>query len=156
MTRRSLTINVQDVSGRPDTPPKEHIRHWVAAAVGGDTNGEITVRIVTELESANLNTQYRDRPGATNVLAFPAADDLPELVDDLPPIGDLVICAAVVVAEGGEPQASEAHWAHVVVHGTLHLLGYDHENDADASIMETRERELLAAMGFADPYAALE
>jgi probable rRNA maturation factor len=95
------------------------------------------------------------------VLAFPAeraarADDAPSRAGaDLLPLGDLVICAPVVAREaGGQGKALEAHWAHMVIHGALHLIGYDHETEQGAAVMERRERELLAKLGFSDPYAA--
>ena len=123
-----------------------------ARRVFGDRVGELVVRIVSEAESAELNEKYRGQSGPTNVLAFPA-DEL-ELPDgEPPPLGDIAICAAVVAreaAEQGKPAA--AHWAHMVIHGCLHLSGYDHMNPAEAEAMEARERELLAGLGIADPY----
>ena len=117
-------------------------------------SGELTVRIVGAQESAVLNGKYRDKRGPTNVLAFPSdAPDLPGA--ELLPLGDLVICAEIVAREAAEQgKPLEAHWAHIVIHGALHLFGYDHETDADAQRMEQRERELLAQLGFSDPYEA--
>jgi probable rRNA maturation factor len=111
------------------------------------------LRIVTAEESADLNSRYRGKPGPTNVLSFPAEPPAGP-GDELLPFGDVVMCAAVVEREAHE-QGKEpaAHWAHMVVHGVLHLQGYDHENVRDAGIMEARERELLAALGFPDPYS---
>jgi len=114
----------------------------------------VTLRIVAEPESAELNRRYRGRNYATNVLSFRPADDWPVLEGELTPLGDLVVCAAVVEREAreqGKPPA--AHWAHIVIHGALHLTGHDHQTDDEAARMEARERELVAGFGFADPYA---
>lgn len=158
MTREALSVVVQDVAQRPGTPGDDSIAAWVNAAVADALSGEITVRVVTEAESADLNDRYRGRSGATNVLAFAMAADRPEILDEEPlPLGDLVICADVVEREAAEQRKPpQAHWAHVVVHGTLHLLGYDHAAEADACVMEAHERELLASLGFADPYAEID
>jgi probable rRNA maturation factor len=112
------------------------------------------VRIVSQRESRRLNQRFRGRPTATNVLAFPA--DLPA-GPDLPLLGDLVVCRAVVEREAGEQgKPVEAHWAHMVVHGTLHLLGYDHQTGQEAARMETREVQILATLGYPDPYEELD
>ena len=134
MSRAACTVEVQDAWG----------------------GGELTIRVVGEAESAELNERYRHKRGPTNVLAFPS-EPLPAegAEDELLPLGDLVICAPVVAREAAEQgKTLEAHWAHIVIHGALHLVGYDHETDAEAGEMEGRERELLAALGIADPYAA--
>jgi probable rRNA maturation factor len=138
--------------GEP-VPRDASIRKWTAAALQGGA-GEVTVRIVSAAESAELNARYRAASGATNVLSFPAGEafSLPE--DELAPLGDLVVCAEVVAREAREQRKTfEAHWAHMLVHGALHLLGYDHVTASDARRMETHERALLAALGFHDPYA---
>jgi probable rRNA maturation factor len=134
------------------------MRKWARSALADDVRGELTVRIVDESEGAELNTRYRGKKGATNVLSFPAESAEPPTgssdADGLLPFGDVVICAAVVEREEreqGKPLA--AHWAHMVVHGTLHLQGFDHEKAADAAVMEARERLLLAKLGFPDPYS---
>lgn len=119
---------------------------------------EIVVRIVDEDESRTLNSQFRHIDKATNVLAFPSNDaDLAEVraeVDDIP-LGDLVICAPVVMREAEEQGKSpDDHWAHLVVHGTLHLLGFDHIDEQDAAEMEALETRILAARGIGDPYLA--
>ena len=106
--------------------------------------------------STELNSRYRGKEGPTNVLSFSArgAEAPPAAADELLPFGDVVICAEVVEREAREQgKAPAAHWAHMVVHGTLHLQGYDHESVRDASIMEARERVLLAELGFPDPYS---
>jgi probable rRNA maturation factor len=150
---RRLAVVVQDVSGAAGVPSAQQLRAWARHALGAESHGELTVRIVTAEESAALNSRYRSKQGSTNVLSFPA-----ELggaaADELLPLGDLAICAAVVGREALEQGKSpQAHWAHMVIHGTLHLLGYDHETPPEAEAMEARERELLAGLGFPDPYS---
>lgn len=150
-----MSVVVQDAASRTDTPDATVIRAWVRAAAGADRPGEITVRVVTAAESAELNRRYRGRSGPTNVLSFPADDDYPDIDDEPRPMGDVVVCAEVVARECEEQgKSSEAHWAHMVVHGTLHLLGFDHGTESEAEVMEGRERELLAGFGFPDPYLA--
>ena len=152
MTAKRLQIVVQNQAAQSDAPAKALLKAWATEALG-DADGELTLRIVGEAESAELNQRYRDRAGATNVLAFPAGE-LPALDDEPAPLGDVVICAPVVAAEAAAQYKSlDAHWAHIVIHGCLHLAGYDHLDDADAERMESRERELLAGLGFTDPYA---
>jgi probable rRNA maturation factor len=158
MTRatRAVVVTVQNIVGSARVPERKQVREWARTALAAEVRGELTVRIVDEKESAALNTRYRDKKGATNVLSFPAESAAPPsgAADELLPFGDVVICAAVVEREAreqGKPLA--AHWAHMVVHGTLHLQGYDHEKAADAAVMEARERLLLAKLGFPDPYS---
>lgn len=141
-----------------EVPDPGRLRRWLRAVLRhqGRQDAEIGVRIVGEAEGRELNTRYRLRDPklakATNVLSFPA--DLPEWVDAAL-LGDLVICAPVVAREAAEQgKAPEAHWAHLVVHGTLHLLGYDHEDDAQAARMEALETEILDALDFPPPYGA--
>lgn len=145
-------ISVQAAADVP-VPDDEQVCAWVDAALDGERAGsELTVRFVAAEEGRALNAQYRGRDYATNVLSFPA-DVAPEVGLDL--LGDIVICAAVVEAEANEQgKALDAHYAHLVVHGTLHLLGLDHEDAADAERMESRERSTLARLGIADPYAS--
>ncbi len=145
-------IVVQTAVSSDSVPPADRVRHWVGRALGDMPPGEVTVRVVGETESARLNEQYRRGRGATNVLAF-AYGESPGAEAERS-FGDLVICAAVVereAAKQGKPL--EAHWAHIAIHGALHLLGYDHEDPEQARIMEGRERDLLEALGFGDPYA---
>ena len=114
---------------------------------------EVEICIVDTTQSAELNRHYRNKTGPTNVLSFSA--DLPRGVP-LPLLGELIICAPVIVREAAEQNKPIcAHWAHMVVHGTLHLLGYDHIKDRDALIMEARETEILTGLGFAAPYPEL-
>jgi probable rRNA maturation factor len=120
------------------------VRKWVRATDPGAA--ELTVRFVDAAEGRMLNAQYRGKDYATNVLTFPYARE-PLLC------GDLVLCLPVVLREAAaQGKAPAAHFAHLVVHGMLHLQGYDHENGADARIMESLEREILARLGYPDPY----
>lgn len=155
MSSAPLRVLVQRAVKPAWLPGTAAIRRWAAAAAGAGRGGEITVRIVDEAESAALNQRYRGKTGPTNVLSFPAELDVPLPGDEPPPLGDIVVCAPVVEREAAEQgKTLEAHFAHLVVHGALHLVGYDHEEDADAEIMEAREREILAEFGFGDPYEA--
>lgn len=137
------------------TVPREvDLRRWCELALRqrkGDS--ELTIRLVDEEEGRELNHTWRQKDYATNVLSFPA--DVPDELLDIPLLGDLVICVPVVEREAVEQgKALQAHWAHLVIHGCLHLLGYDHIDDDEAEEMEDLERQLLAELGHADPYAA--
>jgi probable rRNA maturation factor len=154
MTRRArgVVVTVQNVSGAT-VPAAADLKRWARSALARDARGELTLRIVDERESAELNLRYRGKKGATNVLSF-AADAPPGAGDEMLPLGDVAICAHVVEREARKQgKTPAAHWAHMVVHGALHLQGYDHETVRDASIMEARERALLADLGFPDPYS---
>ncbi len=144
-------IDIQAVSKAPNQPQLQQIQHWIDAALQDyPKDAEVVVRIVDEAESAQLNKQYRHKDSATNVLSFPA--DLPVALN-LPLLGDLVVCAPVVAKEAVEQQKKpEDHWAHIIVHGVLHLLGYDHLNDNDAEIMETKEISILQQLNISNPY----
>lgn len=133
-------------------PKPAEFRRWVKAALPESrSEAELTLRLVGEEEGARLNEMYRHKTGATNVLSFPF--EAPPGVT-LPLLGDIVICAPVVAREAREQgKASAAHWAHMTVHGVLHLLGYDHIEPAQAEEMEATERAILAQLGFSDPYA---
>ncbi len=141
-----------DISGVPST---EDLRAWATAALDGRmAEAELTLRLVEEGESSELNQRFRGCAGATNVLSFPA--ELPSGAP-LALLGDIVICAPVVAHEAEQQgKALAAHWAHMVVHGILHLLGYLHEEEAQAHEMESIEREILAGLGFSDPYQEME
>ncbi len=146
-----LRLDLQDVSNGFDIPAQSLLKLWVRAALEGQRRqAEISLRIVDEAEMSELNGQYRGKAYPTNVLSFPA--DLPPEVK-LPYLGDIVICAAVVereaLAQGKQPHD---HWAHLLVHGTLHLLGFDHIESADAEAMEGREIEILETLAIANPY----
>ena len=141
-------------------PKDEDLLKWLTETLTFEQHGdaELTIRFVGIQESAGLNEQYRHKKGATNVLSFPF--EVPAEVEDeagLNLLGDLVICAEVVKEEAKEQKKQElAHWAHMVVHGTLHLLGFDHQTDADANIMETKEVHILSQLGYSDPYREIE
>jgi probable rRNA maturation factor len=156
MTRRAraVVVTVQNVAAGAAVPAPAELRKWARAALTADVRGELTVRIVSEHESAELNARYRGKAGPTNVLSFRAEAPPVKAGDELLPYGDVVICAEVVAREAREQgKPPGAHWAHMVVHGALHLQGYDHENRRDAGIMEARERALLNELGFPDPYS---
>lgn len=144
-------VDVQIATADGEIPSDEEFRTWVAATLPPEElASEITIRIVSADESRALNSQYRRIDKPTNVLSFPS-DLPPEL--QIPLLGDLVVCASVVAREALEQQKSlSAHWAHMVVHGTLHLLGYDHEVDTEAEIMEALETRILTDLGFPAPY----
>lgn len=151
-----MNINL-DVQRVVDALPKDDdFIKWINQTLTFEKYGdaELTVRIVDEKESAELNEQYRHKKGSTNVLSFPF--EVPAEVE-LELLGDLVICADVVKQQAKEQNKKElAHWAHMVVHGTLHLLGYDHLTDAEATIMETKETQILSQLGYTDPYREIE
>jgi probable rRNA maturation factor len=139
------------------TAPKKHpVRRWAKAALL-QNSVEVTVRLVGEAEGRALNRNYRGKDCATNVLTFTydgkKGEKCAEKSNAGPVIGDLVLCVPVVVREAGEQgKALDAHFAHLVVHGMLHLQGFDHKKKADATAMEAREREILNTLGYADPY----
>jgi probable rRNA maturation factor len=155
----SVDVDVQVASDVDSVPGKIAITGWLEQVIVGsgdsrnEVRREISVRIVDEDEGRELNRRYRHKDYATNVLSFPA--DCAGLPKDLPKIlGDIVICGPVVEREAAEQGKDVAsHWAHMLVHGALHLLGYDHEADDEAEIMEAMERKILAARGIEDPYA---
>jgi probable rRNA maturation factor len=151
MVAADVSVDLEDASDAPGVPTSEQFQRWAEAAfVGRRDAAELSIRVVDEKEGAALNARYRNKAYATNVLSFPA--ELPPGVP-LPMLGDLVICAAVVAREAreqGKPAA--AHWAHLTVHGCLHLIGYDHEDDSQALLMEPLETAILAELGFPDPY----
>lgn len=145
-----VRIDIDNVSGKK-VPANTALKQWITAAIGSRRDhAELSVRITDADEIKMLNQQYRGKDYATNVLSFPA--DLPPEIK-LPHLGDIVICAEVVEREAREQnKTSEAHWAHMVIHGTLHLLGYDHIDDVDAEIMEALEIDILRSLNFANPY----
>lgn len=149
----SYQIDIEINSSNSQIPTADNIERWISAALSSDklAEAEVSVYIVDEAESQSLNAQYRGKNKPTNVLSFPA--DIPEEVG-IPLLGDLVVCAPVVAREAEEQGKSlEAHWAHMLVHGTLHLLGYDHIEDDEAEAMESLETELITQMNFPAPYA---
>ena len=151
----TLNVDVQNATNQVASeliPDNAEIERWVHMTLKGKyEDAQLTVRIVGYEESQQLNETYRHRSGPTNVLSFPF--EQPALVQP-PLLGDIVICAPLVVKEAVEQNKDVmAHWTHLVVHGVLHLLGYDHESDRDANVMETLEREIMAELNCPDPYA---
>ncbi|WP_458525434.1 rRNA maturation RNase YbeY [Onishia taeanensis] len=150
---RQVALKAADASAA--LPSQAELEHWIGAVLDrhdGETRQELTVRFVEVDESQTLNRDYRDRDRPTNVLSFPF-ESPPGL--SLPLLGDLVICHAVVVREAREQDKPlAAHYAHMVVHGTLHLLGHDHIEDDEAERMEALERLILSGFDIPDPYAA--
>ena len=147
-----LDVSIEYAVPRAGLPAAVSFRKWVGAALAGRIReADLAIRIVGTKEGRALNRHYRGKDYATNVLSFPA--ELPEGVK-LPLLGDIVLCAPVVAREAREQKkALGAHYAHLTVHGTLHLLGWDHEDAREAEAMEQLEREILAEMGIEDPYA---
>lgn len=150
----TLSMNVQralKAAEREHAPKAVELRRWARAALR-DRDIEVAVRLVGEEEGRSLNQDYRGRDYATNVLTFTYGDDAE--VEGLPLYGDIVLCVPVVVREAQEQgKAVAAHFAHLMVHGMLHLQGFDHESEAEAEIMEALETEILAGLGIDDPYA---
>jgi probable rRNA maturation factor len=145
-------ITVQRRVPAAGVPAPSALREWARAAMA-DTQAAVTIRIVDEAESASLNTCFRGKNYATNVLSFPYESEGVAATPDGPVLGDLAICAPVVAREAAEQgKDPRAHWAHLVVHGILHLRGRDHEHEAEAEAMEAEERAILARLGFPDPY----
>ena len=143
-----LNIKVQYASNDENLPTVLQFRKWTMATLNVDT--EITIRIVSKQEGCHLNNTYRGKDYATNVLTFPLTET-PRLM------GDIVICAPVVMAEAAAQNKSlEAHFAHLTVHGVLHLHGYDHETEPQAELMESLEITILQKLGYANPYLITE
>ncbi len=146
-------LELQVVFASEGQPEQTQLQHWLDTAlygIGRDT--EIVVRIVDEAESAELNHDYRGKQGPTNILSFPfEAPDIPGFESEL--LGDLVVCAPVLAKEAieqGKPLSN--HWAHIIIHGVLHLLGYDHIDEAEAEAMESQEIAILAKLEIPNPY----
>jgi probable rRNA maturation factor len=146
----TIEVDVQLATVFQPLPRQLEFNRWVTAALQQKTDAELTLRLVDQAESQELNSRYRGKDAPTNVLSFPAG--LPTGMD-IPLLGDVVICAPLVHQEAAEQHKSvEAHWAHLVIHGVLHLLGYDHQDEQEAREMETLEVNLLFSLGFPDPY----
>lgn len=147
----TIELELQIASKAKTLPHPAQFREWVSVTLWQRVDtAEMTIRIVDEEEISDLNLRYRNKPGPTNVLSFPY-DPQPGIASRI--LGDIVICASVVEREAEEfNKPLLSHWAHMVVHGTLHLLGYDHEFDADAEEMENLETEILLKLGFPPPY----
>lgn len=148
-----VRVTVQRVTRLRNLPRDKKFALWVDAVLRGAgyrRAAELAIRLVNEAEGCRLNREWRHKNYATNVLAFPAK--LPKALHS-PLLGDLVICAPVVRREAAEQDKPlEAHWAHLTVHGTLHLLGFDHQTQAEAHTMEAMEAAIVAKLGFPDPY----
>jgi len=147
-----LELVTQRILEADGVPSDAEFREWTEAALGERIEkAELVIRIVDEAEIRTLNREYRGMDRPTNVLSFPS-DLPPEVESDL--LGDLVISAPVVQREAEEQEKPlQAHWAHMVIHGVLHLTGFDHQNDRQALEMEFLERSLLEGLGFPDPYS---
>ena len=146
----TIEVDIQRATDAPEQPDDDSLIRWAALALRDDPGKELTIRLVDAEESQQLNSEYRHKDYPTNVLSCPA-DLPPEL--NIPLLGDLGICVPVVNREAAEQGKSrDAHWAHMVIHGCLHLLGHDHIDDNEADAMEQLERQLLAELNIADPY----
>ena len=147
-------IAIQNTVDKKELPSEQALQSWALAVLQDRLKrAELCIRIVSKEESAELNEQYRQKPQATNVLAFPA--EIPEDIDlQRPLLGDIIICADVVVKEAKtQGKTIDAHFAHLLIHGILHLLGFDHQNEPDALEMEKTEINILNQLGYANPYA---
>lgn len=146
-------LDLQLACEQPNLPNEGQFQHWLNKALSeqiAPESKEVTIRLVEASESQQLNLDYRGKDKPTNVLSFPF--EAPPGIE-LPLLGDLVICPQVVASEAAQQnKAIEHHWAHMVIHGCLHLLGYDHIEDSDAEQMESLEIRLLAELGIDDPY----
>lgn len=154
----SLTVDVQIACDDGGIPTREDIQEWLEEAIrqsgqSAASNSEVAVRIVDADEIRTLNHLYRKQDKATNVLSFPTGDIAGLPKGTVRSLGDIVICASVVAAEANKQGKQLAdHWGHMLVHGALHLLGFDHETDAEAADMEAIESRVLASRNVADPY----
>lgn len=148
----TIDLDVQRSSGGVEGVPDDScFQRWVEAVLHDRSHTILTIRVVDCAESAELNARFRSREGPTNVLSFVA--HVPAEID-LPLLGDIVICAPLVAEEAAaQGKVPQAHWAHLVIHGVLHLLGFDHHTEEDALDMESREISVLASLGYPDPYA---
>ena len=148
----ALAVDVTYAARRPWVPRRAQFKTWAAAALPGcPRGGVLSIRVVGAARSRSLNARYRRTEKPTNVLSFSGAGRGP---DGLNYLGELVICAPVVEREAAAQHKSrESHWAHITIHGVLHLLGFDHERAAEARYMAAREVQILDRLGFSDPYA---
>ena len=146
----SITVDLQNDDALLDIPSSEQFSTWVQAALRGPfDNLEQTIRVVDEAESQALNLQYRSKDAPTNILSFPA--EIPHI--DYQCLGDLVVCAPIVAREAQEQgKELDAHWAHLIVHGMLHLQHFDHQTDDEADKMEALEVDILSTLGYINPY----
>jgi probable rRNA maturation factor len=148
----TLTVDIQRAHTSGFAPGDEQITQWVQACINSEKDFEVSIRIVDNDEMIELNTQYRQKAKTTNVLSFPA--DFPEELN-IPLLGDIAICASVVADEAtAQGKSIDAHWAHMTIHGMLHLLGYDHIDETEAHEMETLETSIMLALHYPPPYEA--
>lgn len=141
----NIHLTLQNASSLAELPTKKQFLKWAKAALRVET--DVTIRIVDKDEGRTLNLAYRDKDYATNVLTFPLTEE-PHLM------GDIIICAPVVIEEAhAQQKPTEAHFAHLTVHGILHLHGYDHETEKQANLMESIEIDVLKKLGFPNPYS---
>ena len=146
----TIEVDVQNATTFQPLPDDSQFSLWVETALRGKREAELTLRLVDREESRELNSRYRGKDQPTNVLSFPV--ELPPGIE-IPLLGDIVICAPLVGEESeAQDKALPAHWAHLVIHGVLHLLGHDHQDEHEAVEMEAIEVELLASLGFGNPY----
>ena len=146
----TIDLDVQRVTSFGPLPDDDHFRVWAGAALSEQEQATLTIRLVDREEARTLNARYRGKDEPTNVLAFPA--ELPEQIG-LPLLGDIVMCAPLVAEQAAaQGKAVEAHWAHLTIHGVLHLLGFDHQLPDQAAVMEAREIDLLESLGIPNPY----
>ncbi len=146
-------ITIQRAIPAKGLPSPTKLKQWALAALKNKTpSADITIRIINKIDMTSLNLQYRNKNHPTNVLSFPMDSPL-ELQGQTAILGDILICADIIQEEAiAQKKMETAHWAHMVVHGTLHLLGYDHEKKKDADIMEKEEVNILTSLGFHNPY----
>ena len=151
----NIVVDLQLACDDKSVPDHADFQRWAEAALRPHNKPfELTIRLVNSAESRELNHQYRGKDKATNVLSFPF--EVPEGIE-LDLLGDLIICVDVVEQEAlNQNKSLNAHWAHMVIHGCLHLLGFDHIEDAEAEEMEALETKIITGLGFAAPYQALE
>lgn len=144
-------LDIQIATEHSDYPSEQQFQRWVDTVLSSaDQDSEVVIRLVDEAEMSELNQQYRRKSGPTNILSFPF--EAPEGVE-LDLLGDLVICVPLIAQEARQQhKLPEHHWAHITIHGTLHLLGYDHINDAEAEEMEALEIKFLNMLNIANPY----
>lgn len=154
MTVREL--EVQRIVEIGYIPSDKEFQLWLEKAlVDYSQDAEVLIRVVGKQEIAALNEQYRHKTGATNILSFPA--EVPEVVEGISLLGDLVVCASILEKEAQAQQKTlQDHWAHIIIHGILHLLGYDHINEGDAQEMETKEILILQQLNIGNPYQEKE
>lgn len=148
---KHIKITIQTIASNTFIPSRYFLQRWVNKALAKQvTPNQVNIRLVSKKESAELNSVYRHKKGPTNILSFPF-EPPPEISSTF--LGDLVICAALVNQEAKQQAKTRlAHWAHLVIHGCLHLIGYDHIHDKDAIKMETVEIQLLEDLGYENPY----